>query len=250
MNQQQPQFNVILIGDNCVDKYTYGEVNRISPEAPIPIFKFLNEKDLPGMAANVQRNLVNLGLNVTFYTGKESIKNRLIDINSKQHMLRIDDDVLSDPLDISDISFDCDAVLLSDYDKGLLTYDNMRKIISICNEKGIPIFIDTKKQDLKKFNGSFVKINETEYNNAISYCENMIVTHGSKSVYYNGNTFDVNSIDVVDVCGAGETFFSALVYKFLHTKSIEKSIPFAVDSASVTVKKLGVYAPTLEEINE
>jgi D-beta-D-heptose 7-phosphate kinase/D-beta-D-heptose 1-phosphate adenosyltransferase len=55
---------------------------------------------------------------------------------------------------------------------------------------------------------------------------------------------------VYDVCGAGDTFFSALVYRYLHTKSIEESIVYANAASSITVRHTGVYSPSLKEIEE
>ena len=58
MNTQQPKkYKILLIGDNCVDVYQYGTVDRISPEAPVPVFKFSHEERKPGMAGNVANNL-------------------------------------------------------------------------------------------------------------------------------------------------------------------------------------------------
>jgi len=59
--QQLKSFKILLIGDNCLDVYRYGSVDRISPEAPVPVFKFSHEETKPGMAGNVARNLEALG---------------------------------------------------------------------------------------------------------------------------------------------------------------------------------------------
>ena len=60
MNLQQKPWKIILIGDSCIDEYIYGTVNRISPEAPIPILDFKQKEILDGMTLNVYKNLVNL----------------------------------------------------------------------------------------------------------------------------------------------------------------------------------------------
>ena len=70
-NIQQPtQFNILLVGDDCVDVYQYGTVDRISPEAPVPIFKYSHEERKPGMAGNVACNLEALGCRVNYLHGK------------------------------------------------------------------------------------------------------------------------------------------------------------------------------------
>ena len=94
-SQPQKKFNILLIGDAGDDVYTYGYVNRISPEAPVPVFEphYTIHKD--GMAGNVCKNLEALGCKVNFLHGEVSKKNRLIDHRSKQQLLRIDHDVES-----------------------------------------------------------------------------------------------------------------------------------------------------------
>ena len=60
--QQQTQFKILLIGDDCVDVYQYGTVDRISTEALVPVFKFSREENRAGMAGNVKNNLITLGI--------------------------------------------------------------------------------------------------------------------------------------------------------------------------------------------
>jgi bifunctional ADP-heptose synthase (sugar kinase/adenylyltransferase) len=246
--QQQKKFTVLLIGDSCIDEYHFGTVDRISPEAPVPVFKLTKKISKPGMAANVKENLLMLGLDVCFVTKGNSTKIRLIDAKSKQHIVRVDDDIKSDPLTINEISIDLhniDAVVVSDYNKGLVTYDLVKSI----RKKYLgPIFIDTKKHDLKEFEGCVVKINETEFSKANSTTSSLIVTQGNKGCTYNGVQFPARETEVVDVTGCGDTFLAALVFMFLETNDIVKAIEFANKAASVTVQHLGVYAPKLEEI--
>jgi bifunctional ADP-heptose synthase (sugar kinase/adenylyltransferase) len=246
--QQQRRFKVLLIGDNCVDVYRYGTIDRISPEAPVPIFKYSHEETRPGMAGNVKENLEMLGCDVTFLSSGTSIKTRLIDLRSRQHIVRIDEDVECEPIDlIPEFGFDFDAVVISDYNKGTVTYDLVKILIEHFDG---PIFVDTKKVDLKQFDGCFVKINELEYSKAISetFSTNLIVTLGSLGAMCNGKIYSAPNVEVSDVTGAGDTFLAALTYAYLNTQVIELAIPFAINAASITVQKLGVYAPTMDEI--
>jgi len=248
MNQQQKQLKIILIGDTCIDEYQYGTVDRISPEAPVPVFvpKYTDFKS--GMGSNVKENLVALGLHVVSFLGDPSKKKRLIDAKSKQQLMRIDDDVQSNPCQLKyvlDYITDSDAIVISDYAKGFVTENFIKDIRQHYNG---PIFVDTKKRDLKLFEGCIVKINETEYDNRISDCSNMVITHGGSSVSYNKKTFSVPKVDAFDVCGAGDTFLSALTYGYLTTKDMEQAIHFAIKASAITVQHIGVYAPTLEEI--
>ena len=241
------QFNILLLGDSCVDVYQYGHVDRISPEAPVPVFVPTHEERRPGMAANVQANLKALGVEVAFITGQESIKTRLIDSRSKQQIVRVDNDVKNEPLEFAtEIPKVYHAIVISDYNKGLISYELIKELRA---EFPGPIFIDTKKQDLKQLEGCIVKINEVEYNARHSDCSQMIVTLGKEGALYNHNIYPAPAIDVVDVCGAGDTFLSALAYEYLCTDGdMERSIEFAISASSITVQHTGVYAPRLEEI--
>ena len=247
--QQQTSFNVLLIGDSCTDIYNIGTVDRLSPEAPVPVIKTTETKIVPGMAANVKQNLENLGIYADFITNTEVIsKTRYIDRRSGQHMLRVDDEPEivpwsgSTPFPIDTY----DAVVISDYNKGFLTYEHIESII----ENSIPVFIDTKKTDLERFQGAWVKINELEYSRLKSECSGLIVTLGERGakVPHHDIYCPTKSVEVMDVCGCGDTFMAALVAQYLFTKDIEKAIIFANVAAGITVQHRGNYAPSYDEI--
>ena len=244
--QQQKQFKILLIGDNCTDVYQYGNVDRISPEAPVPVFKFSHEERLRGMAGNVYNNLLALGCNVYSVYGETSTKTRLIDIRSKQQIVRIDNDVISAPATINYNLDNYDAIVVSDYNKGTVSYELIEQLI----ETKIPVFVDTKKTDLGRFQGAWVKINELEYSKIKSECSGLIVTRGPKGAdaIHHQYSSKAPKVEVVDVTGAGDTFLAALTYNYLHTKNITRAMDFANQAAAVTVQHVGCYAPTLEEI--
>ena len=255
--QQHKQYKILLIGDNCIDEYHYGSVKRISPEAPVPVFEPHGLVVKEGMAGNVKKNLEALGCQVHFVSnttseGKISKKMRYIDERSKQHIIRIDEDRQVQPVLYNFMSQDkineFDAIVISDYNKGAVDYDLVEHLIKTVNP---PIFIDTKKPNLAFFNGCYVKINALERSQArtLPYSEWLITTHGEKGAMYNGESFfPENAGDVVDVCGAGDTFLAALAYKFVETKDIRQAIKFANKAAAITVQHIGVYAPMLGEI--
>jgi D-beta-D-heptose 7-phosphate kinase/D-beta-D-heptose 1-phosphate adenosyltransferase len=249
--QQQKSFKILLIGDACEDTYTYGYVNRISPEAPVPIFEPHYTIHHDGMAGNVRKNLEVLGCTVNFLHGAVNKKNRLIDHRSKQQLLRVDHDVESKPVRFeTSIPLVYDAVVISDYCKGTVDYQLIEELVK---EITVPIFIDTKKHDLARLAGCYVKINALEKSQVTSYhpeFDHLIVTHGDQGAEWNGWVFPAEIAgDVTDVCGAGDTFLAALVYKFLETKHMPDAIKFANKAASITVQHVGVYAPRLEQIN-
>lgn len=244
---QQKKFKVLLIGDACIDEYHYGTIDRISPEAPVPVFVPQRVVSKNGMAANVGENLTKLGVEVIPYFGLNSVKVRMIDERSGQHVMRIDRDVISDPIP-ADAYFpdDVDAIVISDYNKGRVTYELVEHLMTM----GKPVFIDTKKRKLHYFDGAFVKINQTEFADADTLPSNkcLIVTMGRHGAMWDQRKYDAPSIPISDVCGAGDTFLAALTYKYLLTRSMDKAIAFAIKAASVTVQHVGVYAPGLEEI--
>ena len=243
----QKQFNILLLGDSCQDIHQYGTVDRMSPEAPVPVFVPSYREERDGMASNVFKNLEALGCDVNYLFGETSTKTRLIDSRSRQQIVRIDNDVESEPMTFETaIPPGYDAIVISDYNKGLITYELVEELRQ---EFPGPIFIDTKKQDLARFEGCIVKINQVEHKARSSDCSNMIVTQGKQGALYNNKMYPAAAIDVIDVCGAGDTFLAALAYEYLNTDgNMETAVEFAIRASAVTVQHTGVYAPTLEEI--
>lgn len=246
--QPQEPFKILLIGDSCVDEYKIGTVDRLSPEAPVPVIKIVDTVQVPGMASNVHKNLVNLNCQITFITNPEVItKTRYIDKRSGQHLIRVDDEpnIRAWNGQINHPWGSFDAVVISDYNKGFLTYQHIEQIIR--NFKG-PVFIDTKKTDLERFQGAWVKINQLESTLLTSKCTGLIVTLGSKGAKLWDNYYPTKEVEVTDVCGCGDTFLAALAVQYLYTKDIEKSIMFANAAAGLTVQHRGNYAPSYDEI--
>ena len=252
MDIQQPtQFKILLIGDSCTDEYIIGTCDRLNPEAPVPIMKISERYTAHGMAANVLDNLIKLNCKIAFITNQEKIvKTRYIDKRSGQHLLRVDNEAPVNPWNGNFDQWDMfDAVIISDYNKGFITEEHIQMIIT---KSPVPVFIDTKKRDLHKFNGAYLKINETEFNNRLSNGDKMIVTLGGEGAMYiendNKKMFAGTPAEVVDVCGCGDTFLASLTYQFLVTNSIEDAILFANKAGSITVQHRGNYSPTVIEI--
>jgi D-beta-D-heptose 7-phosphate kinase/D-beta-D-heptose 1-phosphate adenosyltransferase len=240
---------ILLVGDNGIDQYQFGTVTRISPEAPVPVLNYTHTVTKPGMAANVQDNLLKLGCEVDFVHGvKTCIKTRVIDSKSGQHLVRIDQDIPSRAVKIDYTGIDkYNAIIVSDYNKGSVEYEtveNLRK-----NFSG-PIFVDTKKGDLARFEGCFVKINALEYAAAKTVPTELIVTLGRDGAKYKEHTISAPQVEAFDVCGAGDTFLSALAYNYVLSQDILSAIQFAIRASSITVQHIGVYSPTLEEIEQ
>jgi bifunctional ADP-heptose synthase (sugar kinase/adenylyltransferase) len=250
--QQPTSFKILLIGDSCIDEYKIGSVDRLSPEAPVPVIKLVETYTLPGMSANVLKNFAALGVYPDFVSNDETItKTRYLDKKSGQHLLRVDQEHSLTPWNGQT---PCSLgqykrIVISDYNKGFLTYESIEYII---RNAACPVFIDTKKTQLEDISAEWVffKLNETEYKSARSLPSNLIVTLGDRGAEYNGVRYPTNSVEVMDVCGCGDTFLAALTIEYLYTKDIKKAILYANKAASITVQHRGNYSPTCEEISK
>lgn len=235
----------LVLGDACRDVYISGDSTRKNPEAAAPLLNNLVTEVRDGMAANVANNLRALGANVTTILPPEpwTEKQRYIDARHGTQLLRVDYDRPSDPLgDLPDLA-GFDAVVVSDYDKGFVSYDLLRQL-----DGKIPLFVDTKKRDLGLMTEAWVKINELEHSLLVSPPKNLVVTLGSKGSSLNGRVAPAQRIDVVDPCGAGDTYLAAFARSMVKTQDVYGAMIFANKAAAVTCKHRGTYAPTFKEI--
>ena len=230
--------NILVIGDSCIDEYRYGDITRVNPEATVPLLTYEKSEERFGMAQNVYQNLIRLGMNAEFH-GPEvlSRKIRYIDRRTGNHLLRVDMDVISVPY-IPKQTYDYDAIVISDYNKGFITED---VILKIRNRFSGPIYMDTKKTNLSKFKDIYIKINQRELYESTSMPERdkLIVTYGARGCGYMDNIYPVKSIEVVDVCGAGDVFLAAMVVKHLETGDMNIALPFANEKAALSCQSLG-----------
>ena len=242
---------ILLVGDSCIDEYHYGTCDRLSPEAPVPVLKINRSESRPGMAANVYANLEAFGCDVDFMThGAKSVKKRYIDERSKQHIVRVDEDHRGIPFNphTPNITYaQYDAVVFSDYDKGYVSYDSVEEVRKLFSG---PIFVDSKKRDLARFDGCLVKVNQLEGSLLISKPSDLIVTLGSAGAEHRGVNYPAEQVEVVDVCGAGDTFLAALAYWYLSTKDLTTAIKFANLASAMAVQHTGVYVPSSADIDQ
>ena len=177
---------LLVVGDVMLDRYWFGEVSRVSPEAPVPIVKIDRTEDRPGGAANVARNAAALGARVTLISvvGADQPGQRLaqmlkvdgvrarlhrdrsIDttvklrvLGRRQQLLRIDfetvpsHEVLLDKLADYKAQLDqCDLVILSDYGKGGLAH--ISKMIDLALARGKRVLVDPKGEDYSRYRGA------------------------------------------------------------------------------------------------
>lgn len=241
------QYNtsILVIGETCDDIFIYGEVNRLNPEAPVPIITPKYQVTNKGMAENVYRNLESLGENVDLVCNSDNIKKiRYVDDSYNYILLRIDIGDVVNRINLEDLpNKEYSAVVIGDYNKGFLTSED---IYEISKKYNCPIFLDTKKELGDWVNDvDYIKINNSEYqrNKEIidtKLISKTIITRGSKGCNFNGQNFPTKEVEVKDVVGAGDTFLAGLVFKYIETNSIEKSIEFANLCSTQVVQKRGV----------
>jgi len=184
---------ILVLGDLMLDRHIFGEVHRISPEAPVPVLRFSSQTEAAGGAGNVARNLAHLGCRVELgaVLGRDAdggivlgelaregigagsvlrvadrptiVKTRLI--GGHQQMLRIDSEVGS-PLGSADAGYleqsvlgsietgGFSAVLLSDYDKGVLSPAFCRSVVAACRKLRTPVLVDPKGSEMDKYRGA------------------------------------------------------------------------------------------------
>ena len=256
MNQPQKHSKIILIGESCYDVYRAGSVERVSPEAPVPVFSWSGHETIhDGMASNVCKNFTNFGVDVDLYTDHVENKIRYYDEKSNYQMLRVDQPLNHMKFQAKLIDdWNADAIVISDYDKGFISYGDIKQLRMRFSG---PMFLDTKKQDLAQFTGITLKINNDEWRRRTSDSSpnHTIITGGSGYVTWGDDHWLPKKIDMIDVCGAEDTFLAAFVTKYLQLPNgnvyrNSDSIKYAIGAASVTCKKVGVYAPTMEEVDE
>ena len=241
---------VLLLGDSCEDEYIYGNCDRLSPEAPVPVMNLGRVETKSGMAGNVCLNLQAFNLNITFLTNTEKItKTRFIDEGSNYQMLRVDSEQRTKPMLVPVSTGSFDAVVISDYNKGYLSTE---KIFEIVESSSCPVFIDSKKSILPNKSNCYVKINDKEYSNLDERChiDNLIITQGSEGCLFNRTLYPAEKVKVRDVVGAGDTFLSALVFGYLTYQDINKAIVLGNKAAAIAVQQPGTYVLSQTDINE
>jgi len=261
--QQLKRLKILLIGDSCTDVYNYGTCDRLSPEAPVPILKTTHRERRPGMVMNVRENLKGFGHEVYLLTNEEEIiKERFVDKRTMQHLLRVDtgEEQRLNPLGEQKVStlkktiFDYDCVVVSDYDKGFIRNTTCAVLLDSLRKEGTPIFVDSKKTDLSCYEECIVKVNELEYSRITSLPprSEIVVTLGNKGARWMRSPSEIyepeESVDVFDVCGAGDTFMAALVTAYMSSFSMPTAINFANKCAGISVKNFGNYVISLRDL--
>lgn len=302
-------FKVLVIGDIMLDTYQFGNCSRISPEAPIPIIDLVEEKFMLGGAGNVLKNVRSFGAGCNILTvigpdrvGKEVI-NQLRELNidtgtvfidksrkttekkrvlsSGQQIVRLDTEdrhPISKKIENAFINYvkknigDFKIIILSDYQKGILTYSLCRTIIEIANQNGIKTIIDPKGVEFKKYSGAYLikpNLKEAEIllNKKIDLensledscnllkknisCSCVVITLAEKGMALLENKFTIiptKVSQIFDVSGAGDTVIASLAICLACEFSLYDSCYFANRAASIVIKKIGSATTTVNDV--
>lgn len=235
---------ILIIGESCRDIFVYCDAKRLAPDVPIPVLNIINQIENGGMAKNVQRNIENyISCDIiTNYNWHDVTKTRYVHDKSNHMFFRVDSNDKIERIDISNLSYDYDIIVIADYNKGFLHEDDIE---FICNNHN-NVFLDTKKiLGTWAEKAKYIKINDFEFNNSKDKLTDIlrskiIHTMGGDGCRFNNKQYKVNKVEVKDTSGAGDSFMSGLVIEYLKTGDIEKSIDFANKCASEVVKHRGV----------
>ena len=241
---------VLVLGDVIIDKYIYGTSTRISPEAPVPIVNLDRIKTSLGGAGLVVENLKSLGVDVTLAQTDQPRSTKTRIISDGHYVTRLDEDEKADSEAVlrnvlsSDFS-SYEYVILSDYNKGVLTHSN--RIIEHINSQGCKVIVDPKRHR-KCYEGAWlVKPNAKEYKDFgfDKHKGNIITTNASGAIiakFEDEKHFILpEQVEVNDVTGAGDCFLAAFVYGLTQNKSIKQCLELATKGATESVKHLGTY---------
>ncbi len=308
-------YNILIIGDIMLDKYIYGNIEKISPEAPVPVFEIKSNDAKPGGAANVALNIKSLGSTPLLMSilGDDRDGNHLIKLLKKnkidtfnvlreiktittvktrlmangQHILRIDEEK-TEPLhykmeELISYLFEenlennkIDAVIIQDYNKGLLNESLIEFVIEKAGSRNIFTAVDPKinnfltyknvdlfKPNLKEIEIALNRKIGTEQpeleqaaidlHSVLNY-KNLFITLGEKGIFYSDGAefkiFPTKQIDVVDVSGAGDAVLSVATLAFLEGMNIEKIAELSNIAGGLACQKMGVATIGLKQLKE
>ncbi|MFC2423494.1 MAG: D-glycero-beta-D-manno-heptose-7-phosphate kinase [Fusobacterium polymorphum] len=299
---------IAVIGDLMLDEYIMGKVERISPEAPVPVVKVTEEKFVLGGAANVINNLAALGANVYCggLVGKDKNAEKLINsfpknvdcnlilkvenrptivkkrvIAGHQQLLRLDweeefyinedeENIIIENL--KNHIKELNAVILSDYNKGLLTKSLSQKIINLCRENNVIVTVDPKPKNISNFVGaSSITPNKKEAYAAVeaNLSENIDIVGEKLKEKYNLDTVLVTrseegmtlydkkihniptyAKEVYDVTGAGDTVISVFTLAKAAGATWEEAAKIANAAGGIVVGKIGTSTVSEKELIE
>jgi len=295
---------VVVAGDVMLDQYLFGATRRISPEAPVPVVHVDHEDDRPGGAANVAVNLAALGSRTTLIgvVGNDAAAGTLEDLLARrgidcrlervpdrptitklrvqsrgQQLIRLDREdssAVTGTTLVSRLRDSLDgagALILSDYAKGALA--DVRDMIRVAREAGLPVMIDPKGTDFERYRGaSLLTPNQSEFEAVAGHCESneALVERGLAMI----DAFDLEALlitrsekgmlllekdaeplflstaarEVFDVTGAGDTVIATLAAAVASGQPLSAAAALANVAAGLVVRKIGAATVSPSEI--
>ncbi|MBU1172661.1 MAG: D-glycero-beta-D-manno-heptose-7-phosphate kinase [Proteobacteria bacterium] len=304
---------ILVIGDVMLDCYVWGDVSRISPEAPVPVVKVGEKTDVMGGAGNVASNLAGLGCSVTLIGVKgndaagnrlgglcleKGIESALVTIKQrptttktrimarKQQLFRLDEEeirILDDTEKKAILSLfedklpSSDAVILSDYGKGIMQTPGMcQELIALCKTYRVPSLVDPKGKNWERYTGAtcitpntleLETISETSFDHdedilmdIVSRTKKkykvkcLVLTRGSKGMFVADSDIPplflpTQAREVFDVSGAGDTVIATLAAGVASGLSFIKAAELANIAAGIVVGKVGTQPVNLMELD-
>ncbi|MDD6135468.1 MAG: D-glycero-beta-D-manno-heptose-7-phosphate kinase [Selenomonadaceae bacterium] len=304
--------SVLVFGDVMLDRYFYGDVARISPEAPVPVNRIEEKKDTLGGAANVAHNLARLGVKVTLagiigddhhgrvfmqklkkfgidsagiYKGRQRTTTKIRILGGHQQMIRLDfeeTEPITDNIEQAllrqvqqALQNGVQAIVLSDYGKGLCTEKMCQDIIHLAREHQAMVFVDPKGRCWEKYaDADYITPNVKETSVVVGetlrnedsqlrvaakaireryQLHNVMITRSERGITLfseNGGEINVPTLaqEVFDVSGAGDTVISAFAAAVCGGMSCAQAVYLANYAAGIEVGHLGTYAVSSEEI--
>jgi len=302
---------IAVIGDLMIDHYIWGKCERISPEAPVQVVETTKESSVLGGAGNVINNLKALDCEVSVYTvlgddkNADHTKTLLAEIGtdfhtiihqedrtttkksrviaSNQQIIRFDDETKEDiSLDsqvtlltkLTENIFDYDAILLSDYGKGVLTNTFTKDIIALAMAHNKPVLVDPKGLDYSKYKGATlltpnkkeaslasridIRDDQTLKEAGFKLKKELDLQYGIITLSEDGIAIFEEEMKVIptvarevyDVTGAGDTVLASLGVALASGMNISEACEFSNKAAAVVVAKVGSATATLNEIEE
>lgn len=265
---------ILVCGDAMIDRYWFGEVRRISPEAPVPVVKMGKIEERQGAAANVAANCEAMGGQVKrlFSPSKDPIvKIRVIGKN--QQVVRVDFDQPQLPIDVDQFTLlveRADIVVFSDYGKGALS--NISDLIMMAKAYGKTVLIDPKGHDYRRYSGAdLVKPNLDEMREMVggwgteaeltrkaaklrkdSDVRAILLTRAADgmTLFTESAEIDIASTarEVFDVSGAGDTAIAALAVGLEMGLALEQAAVYANKAAGIAVGKFGTAVVSKHEV--
>ncbi len=301
---------VAVVGDLMLDRYIWGEVERISPEAPVPVVRLSGESSNLGGAANVAANVSALGTEVQLFgvVGDDTegellrqlierggfnasgvvsapsrptiVKTRII--AGSQHLVRIDretTEMLEHGVErkllvrLRAALGGINAVILEDYNKGVLSPDFIQEIIDACRSAHVPVGVDPKRENFWAYKGATVfKPNLLELENALGRTlqdeddlkeagkevqdklevEHLLVTRGREgmALFTGGeiHTIQTHAQRVHDVSGAGDTVIATIMTSLAGKADIFEAAYLANCAAGVVIAEIGAVPVDLQKL--